>query len=60
MLERKDILALYNLILERDPESDEVINEKRLGASYQSVAIDMLESEEFLRGNAALLKQYLS
>lgn len=51
MLSRDEVVDLYRLILDRDPESEQVINEKRQARSALEVAVDMFASEEFLVRN---------
>lgn len=53
MIPRNDVLALYRLVLGRDAESEEVINEKRRSDSAGDVAWEMLKSDEFITNNAA-------
>lgn len=51
MLSREEVVDLYRLILDREPENDQVINEKRHARSALAVAADMFKSEEFLVRN---------
>lgn len=60
MLNRNDVVDLYRLILDREPESDQVINEKRRGDSLKSIAIDMLKSDEFISNNNEVLLTFIS
>ncbi len=55
MLPREDIIELYRLILDREPESEQVITEKRRVASLREAALEMLMSEEFIHNNRDLL-----
>jgi hypothetical protein len=48
---REAVIDLYRLILDRDPESDQVINEKRKSKDLQSIAREMLMSDEFMKKN---------
>jgi hypothetical protein len=57
MIPRNDVLSLYKLILGRDPESEEVINEKRRSPTVADVAFEMLRSDEFMTRNKALLSR---
>ena len=57
MLAREDIVEIYRLILDREPESDQVIAEKRRVDSLINVALGMLMSEEFINNNRDLLAQ---
>jgi len=50
---------LYRLILDRDPESEAVINEKRHGESVARIAAEMLKSDEFFNNNKHHLKAQL-
>ena len=52
MIPRNDVLALYRLVLGRDAESEEVINEKRRSDSTSDVAWEMLKSDEFVTNSA--------
>jgi hypothetical protein len=55
MIRRNDVLSLYQLILDRDPESEEVIGEKRNAASLSELASEMLTSAEFVTNNAGTI-----
>jgi hypothetical protein len=55
MISRNEVLSLYRLILDRPPESEEVINEKRKADSVSSAAAEMLMSDEFILNNSALI-----
>lgn len=57
LLAREDIVELYKLVLDREPESDQVINEKRRVDSLAKVALAMLMSDEFINNNRDLLAQ---
>jgi len=54
MITRNDVLELYRLILDRQPESEQVINEKRGADTMSSAAAEMLMSEEFISNNSVL------
>lgn len=56
MISKEQVVLLYRRILDRDPESEAVIQEKRLSANSADVAIEMLMSEEFLKKNAAVIQ----
>jgi hypothetical protein len=60
MISRNDVLNLYRLILDRDPESEQVIGEKRNAASLSELASEMLASDEFVTNNAATITANLS
>lgn len=47
MLSRDEVVDLYRLILDREPENEQVINEKRHAGSPLEIAVDMFASEEF-------------
>ncbi len=47
MLSRDEVVDLYRLILDREPENEQVINEKRHARSALDVAVGMFASEEF-------------
>jgi hypothetical protein len=55
MISRNDVLTLYRLILDRPPESEEVINEKRTADSVNAAAAEMLMSDEFVSNNSTLI-----
>jgi len=55
MISRNDVLNLYRLILDRPPESEQVINEKRGAHSVTEAAAEMLMSDEFISNNGALI-----
>lgn len=57
MLSRESIQELYHLILDREPESEDVINQKRQAESLQLVALGMLGSVEFVSNNKTLIKK---
>lgn len=57
LLAREDIVELYRLVLDREPESDQVVNEKRRVDTLANVALGMLMSEEFINNNRDLLAQ---
>jgi hypothetical protein len=56
---REAVIDLYRLILDRDPESEQVINEKRKSRSLHEVSRDMLMSEEFIKKNEDLIRDAL-
>jgi hypothetical protein len=56
---REAVVDLYRLILDRDPESEQVINEKRKSKSLQEISRDMLMSEEFIRKNEDMIRDAL-
>lgn len=60
MLNRNDVIDLYRLILDREPESEQVINEKRRGDSLRAIAFDMLRSDEFINNNSEVLAIFIS
>jgi hypothetical protein len=51
MITRNDVLNLYRLILDRPPESEQVINEKRTADTISAAAAEMLMSDEFISNN---------
>ena len=51
MLSRDEVVDLYRLFLDRDPESEQIINEKRHAPNVVEVAAEMLMSAEFLTRN---------
>ncbi len=55
MLNKDDVVDLYRLILDREPESEQVVNEKRRGESLRAIALEMLCSDEFIHNNRDLL-----
>jgi hypothetical protein len=55
MITRNDVLNLYRLILDRPPESEQVINEKRTADTVSAAAAEMLMSDEFIANNSALI-----
>jgi len=55
MITRNDVLNLYRLILDRPPESEQVINEKRGADSVTDAAAEMLMSDEFISNNSVLI-----
>ena len=55
MISRNDVLNLYRLILDRPPESEQVINEKRTSETLSAAAAEMLMSEEFISNNSGLI-----
>jgi len=60
MITRNEVVNLYRLILDRQPESDEVINEKRRAASVSEAAFEMLISTEFVSNNGAMIARIIS
>jgi len=60
MIDRDDVIEMYRLILNREPESDQVINEKRKSDSPSDVALGMLSSDEFIYNNQTLLNSLLT
>jgi hypothetical protein len=60
MVSRDQVIELYRLILDREPESEAVVNEKRKADSAVALAAEMLKSDEFFTKNKDLLKAYLS
>lgn len=57
MLAKEDVVDLYKLILDREPESEQVVNEKRRAESLRALALEMLKSDEFINNNRDLLSQ---
>ncbi len=57
MLSRDEVIALYQLILDRNPESEQIVNEKRKAPSVQALAIEMMHAEEFMARNRELLQR---
>jgi hypothetical protein len=55
MISRNDVLSLYRLILDRPPESEQVINEKRTAETVSAAAAEMLMSDEFISNNSGLI-----
>jgi hypothetical protein len=55
MITRNDVLNLYRLILDRPPESEQVINEKRTADTVSAAAAEMLMSDEFIANNSTLI-----
>jgi hypothetical protein len=55
MITRNDVLNLYRLILDRPPESEQVINEKRTADTVSAAAAEMLMSDEFISNNSGLI-----
>ena len=55
MISRNDVLNLYRLILDRPPESEQVINEKRTAETLSAAAAEMLMSDEFISNNSGLI-----
>jgi hypothetical protein len=60
MITRNDVLHLYRLILDRQPESEQVINEKRTADSVSEAAAEMLMSEEFVANNSGVISACLA
>jgi hypothetical protein len=52
MISRDEVVSLYRLILDRVPESDLVINEKRTAVTLAAAASEMITSEEFTMKHA--------
>jgi hypothetical protein len=59
MISRDQVIELYRLVLDRDPESAAVINQKRSAESLSGLAADMLVSDEFFKANKELLKRHI-
>jgi hypothetical protein len=55
MITRNEVLKLYRLILDRAPESEEVINEKRTAETVSAAAGEMLMSDEFISNNRTII-----
>jgi hypothetical protein len=55
MITRNEVLNLYRLILDRQPESEQVINEKRTSDTVGGAAAEMLMSDEFISNNNSLI-----
>ncbi len=60
MITRNEVLNLYRLILDRPPESEQVVNEKRSADSVTAAAAEMLMSDEFISNNSALIGDCLT
>lgn len=59
MINKESAIGLYRLILDRDPESEQVVNEKRKSRSTAQAAADMFMSEEFIKRNEQLIRDVL-
>jgi hypothetical protein len=59
MITKNEVLQLYQLILDRVPESEEVINEKRTAETVSAAAAEMLMSDEFIDTNSVLISAYV-
>jgi len=59
MVSQEQVAELYRLVLDRDPESEAAVNEKRGAESLAALAIDMLRSAEFFNNNKNLLKTHV-
>ena len=59
MITKNEVLDLYQLILDRVPESEDVINEKRTAETVSAAAAEMLMSDEFIETNGALISAYV-
>lgn len=59
MISKESAIGLYRLILDRDPESEQVVNEKRKSRSTAQAAADMFMSEEFIKRNEQLIRDVL-
>lgn len=59
MISRDAVKDLYHLILDRDPESDLAIAEKRQANNIRDLALEMFGSEEFFNTNAANIDRIL-
>jgi hypothetical protein len=59
MLQRNDVVALYRLIFGREPESEDVVNEKRRCDSAADVGFGMLACDEFLRKNLKVVTRVI-
>lgn len=59
MISRNDVVNLYRLILDRPPESEEVINEKRAADTVSMAAAEMLMSDEFISNNSERIAAHL-
>lgn len=55
MITRNDVLNLYRLILDRSPESEQIINEKRAADTVSALAAEMLMSDEFISNNGDVI-----
>lgn len=60
MLSRDQVFELYRLLLDREPESEAVVNEKRNAETAIHVAADMLNSDEFFTRNKSQFKTYVN
>ena len=59
MISKDNAVSLYRLVLDRDPESEQVVNEKRKSRSTSQAAIDMLTSDEFIKRNEQIIRDVL-
>ena len=55
MITRNEIVSLYRIVLDRAPESEDVINEKRRAGNIREIALEMLNSDEFIESNSNIL-----
>jgi len=60
MITRDDVVSLYRLILDREPESEQVINEKRNSGTLAGAVAEMLMSDEFVSNNRDLIARIAS
>lgn len=59
MITRNEVISLYRIVLDRAPESEEVINEKRRSENALEVVLEMLNSDEFFEKNKNILLEVL-
>jgi hypothetical protein len=59
MIDKQQVIDLYQLVLDREPESEQVIGEKRKSRSTAPVALEMLASDEFIKRNETLIRHVL-
>lgn len=59
LISRDEVIILYTLILSREPESEEIINEKRRSGSASDVGFEMLMSEEFMTRNMSVIRRMI-
>lgn len=59
MINKDNVVALYRLVLDREPESEQVVNEKRKSRGTPQVVAEMLSSEEFIKRNEQVIRSVL-
>lgn len=59
MIRREEVRECYRLLLDREPESEQVVDDKCQADTIDLLIEDMVSSSEFLEANKVAIAQFL-